>query len=495
MRQKPTVPATPSYKIRWAIFLLLALLALAVRLPQLGQRPMHTDEAINAYITGELLAGEKYHYDPQDRHGPVLYLIAKPLAELCGARDFAGLTESELRLTPVIIGSLMILILGAAVDLFGFIPCLVAAILFAFAPLPVYYSRYFIHETLFVAATLGLILSGGRALKTNRLWPAAWAGLCAALMLAGKETAPLHFFALAGAALVAWFMCRPPVGTLVKTVLTAFVVFLAAIILLFTWGGQNWAALGDLIHAIPRFAARAAGEGHEKPVWYYLGLLVGGSSGAALLGLAMLGFVPARRTNAGIFLATYALLIFTVYSVIPYKTPWLALNFWLPFALLAGMAVEWAWHALPRFSHRCGMALCLGVLAGLTCHDTRRLVFKIPADAANPYAYAHTSEGVLGLPDRLAALARAGYPAQPRIAVVMADAWPLPWYLRKYPHTGFWQPRQETGPADFFITTTDPPAQLHDRLKDLQPEFADYFELRPNVLIILWHPRPQPKQQ
>ena len=165
---------------------------------------MHTDEAVNAYITGELLAGEKYHYDPQDRHGPVLYLFAKPIAQLCGAHDFAGLTETELRLTPVIAGSAMILLFGAAVEMFGFITCLAAALLFAFAPLPVYYSRYFIHETLFVAATFAVIVAGWRALKTNSAWPAVLTGLCAALMLASKETAVIHFFALAGAALAGW---------------------------------------------------------------------------------------------------------------------------------------------------------------------------------------------------------------------------------------------------------------------------------------------------
>ena len=192
---------TPSSKIRWAIFLVLALLALALRLPQLGERPMHTDEAVNAFITGNSLAGETFKYDPQDRHGPVLYLVAKPIAQLGGAKNFSELTETELRLTPVIIGSAMILLFGAAVEMFGFIACLVAALLFACAPLPVYYSRYFIHETLFVAATLGLILSGGRALKNNSAGFAALAGLCAALMLAGKETAVIHFFALACAAI------------------------------------------------------------------------------------------------------------------------------------------------------------------------------------------------------------------------------------------------------------------------------------------------------
>ena len=152
-----------SFVIHHSAFVLIALLALAVRLPQLGVRPMHTDEAVNAYITGQLLAGKTFHYDPQDRHGPALFAVAEPVVKLFGAKNFSDLTETQLRLTPVMLGSAMILIIGAGVEMFSFIACLVAALLFAIAPLPVYYSRYFIHETLFVAATLGLILSGWNA--------------------------------------------------------------------------------------------------------------------------------------------------------------------------------------------------------------------------------------------------------------------------------------------------------------------------------------------
>ena len=103
---------TPSPKIRWAIFFAVALLALAVRLPQLGERPMHTDEAVNACITGDLLAGENFHYDPRDRHGPALFILAKPVAQLCGAKNLSELTETRLRLTPVLVGSAMILLKG-----------------------------------------------------------------------------------------------------------------------------------------------------------------------------------------------------------------------------------------------------------------------------------------------------------------------------------------------------------------------------------------------
>ena len=32
-----------------------------------------------------------------------------------------------------------------------------------------------------------------------------------------------------------------------------------------------------------------------------------------------------------------------IYSAIPYKQPWLALNLWLPIALLCGLGVEGIW--------------------------------------------------------------------------------------------------------------------------------------------------------
>jgi len=483
---------TPSPKIRRAIFFTVALFALAVRLPQLGERPMHTDESINAYITGELLAGGYFHYDPQDRHGPALYMLAEPVAQLGGAKNFSGLTETQLRLSTVFAGTATVLLFGAGVEIFGFNACLVAALLFAFAPLPVYYSRYFIHETLFVAATLGLILSGWRAWQKKSLPAAAIAGGCAALMLACKETAPLHFFALALAA----FGCRifnprknpaadfpPP-----KIILTAFVVFLLVVVLLFTWFGQNWQAPADLFRAIPRFAARAGGEGHEKPFWYYAKLLCDGWSGGIILGVAALGILGvfmAGRPPRRVFLAIYATVIFAIYSAIPYKTPWLALNLWLPLALFAGLGGELIWQNSKKVRRLFWFSVV--ALACLMAKDTWNRVFVNPIDEKNPYAYAHTTEDLLRLPARLEELARQNKLSNPRIAVVAADAWPLPWYLRKFSQAGFWQPGQETGAADFFITTTDVSGKLAERLKKFHPEF---FGVRPEVVIILWSPAP-----
>ncbi len=452
---------------------------------------MHTDESVNAYLTGELLAGGNFRYDPQDRHGPALFVIAAPVVKLLGAKRFSDLTETQLRLSTVLTGTAMILLLGAGVEMFGFIACLVAALLFAIAPLPVYYSRYFIHETLFVAATLGLMLAGWRAWQKKSLLSAALAGLCAALMLACKETAVIHFFALGVAIICGIFL--PPREKLAapKIVATAVGVFLFAGILLFTWFGKNWSVFADLLHAIPRFAARAGGEGHEKPFGYYFHLLdpmlvlfiVAGGGVYAGICDAVSG-----QRKTGLLLAIYALVIFLIYSAIPYKTPWLALNFWLPLALLGGSGVAAFWEQIKNPAGRWGIGIAGAFLLAVLALQTKVLAFDQPADEKNPYAYAHTGEDLLRLPLRVAELAKQNNLAQPRIAVVAADAWPLPWYLRKFSQVGFWQPNQATGAADFFITTTDVSDSLAERLKNFRPEF---FGARPNVLLILWVPLPE----
>ena len=61
-----------------ACILAVAVGALAIRLPRLTFRPMHPDEANQAYKTGELLDTGAYAYDPTAHHGPTLYYLTLP---------------------------------------------------------------------------------------------------------------------------------------------------------------------------------------------------------------------------------------------------------------------------------------------------------------------------------------------------------------------------------------------------------------------------------
>jgi predicted membrane-bound mannosyltransferase len=221
-------------------------------------------------------------------------------------------------------------------------------------------------------------------------------------------------------------------------------------------------------------------------------LLGGGWSGSALSGLAAVGlgfvifdFARQKTFCARTFISIYAVVIAVIYGAIPYKTPWLALNFWLPMALLAGVAVARILEKNGASPARWSWLLPAVLLAGAVGRDVQKRVFQFPAAEDNPYAYAHTGEDLLRLPARLEELVKEKKLGRPLIAVVTADPWPLPWYLRKFPRTGFWQPGQDPGAADFFITSPEAAETLGDKLKNCRPEF---FGARPEVLMILWVP-------
>ena len=88
-----------------------AVVALALRCPQLDFRPMHNDEAVNAIKFGALWENGTWKYDPNEHHGPTLPYATLALARLTGAPDFIHFTENRLRLVTVFFGVGLILLL------------------------------------------------------------------------------------------------------------------------------------------------------------------------------------------------------------------------------------------------------------------------------------------------------------------------------------------------------------------------------------------------
>ena len=154
------------------------------------------------------------------------------------------------------------------------------------------------------------------------------------------------------------------------------------IVILFTWFGRNWKRSVALLRAVPECFARAAGQGHQKPFWYYGQLLAGGWSGGLLVALACLGlFIASRKRDASAYrlLAYYALIVAAIYSLIPYKTPWLALNLWLPLRSTCGdgSRVALAQGRKARFGGALPFLPSASphVAGVLIAHDTRQRVF------------------------------------------------------------------------------------------------------------------------
>src|SRR5712671_2360972 len=129
---------------RWvALGVLLATgVALGLRCPRLGARPMHNDEAVNAIKFGQLWTQGIYKYDPHEFHGPALEYSTLFLGRVTAAPDFNHFSESRLRLLTVLCGVGLILLLPLVSDGLGRSGAIWAALFTAVSPAMVFYSRY-----------------------------------------------------------------------------------------------------------------------------------------------------------------------------------------------------------------------------------------------------------------------------------------------------------------------------------------------------------------
>src|SRR5262245_43741783 len=152
---------------------------------------MHADEAIHADKLGSLLEGRGYAYDPAEYHGPTLYYLTLVPAWITGERRYVELDEAVLRSVPAWAGTLLVLAHVLARPLLGPLGAWLAALFAAISPAMVYYSRYYIHEMLLVAASFGALLCLCAYLRRPGARVALAAGGFAGLMLATKETAAI----------------------------------------------------------------------------------------------------------------------------------------------------------------------------------------------------------------------------------------------------------------------------------------------------------------
>ena len=82
--------------------------AAVLRLVDLGNRPMHCDEAVHADKFRLLLEHNEYKYDPYEFHGPTLNYLTWPIAWWSGASRLAKVDETHLRLVPAVFGILLV---------------------------------------------------------------------------------------------------------------------------------------------------------------------------------------------------------------------------------------------------------------------------------------------------------------------------------------------------------------------------------------------------
>jgi predicted membrane-bound mannosyltransferase/uncharacterized membrane protein YhaH (DUF805 family) len=175
----------------WLIAMAAILFVAAVlRLYDLNLVPLHHDEGVNGNFLVRLVREGYYHYDPANYHGPTLYYFSAIVAWIL--RPFAGPTANlstiGIRLVPALFGLATVGLIFTLRRNLGTVATLSAAFLLAVSPGAVYLSRYFIHETLFVFFTLGIVVAVLKYYEDSHPVHLILAALSAGLLFATKET-------------------------------------------------------------------------------------------------------------------------------------------------------------------------------------------------------------------------------------------------------------------------------------------------------------------
>lgn len=392
---------------RWSVLALLAILAgaLALRAPQLANRPLHNDEAVNAVKVSALWQNGHYVYDPDEYHGPTLHYATLPFLWLSGAHTPGNLHDATLRVAPVVFGIGLLLLLPLMADGLGRPALFWAAIFTAVSPAMVFYSRYFIHEMLlvfFTALTLGA--SWRYAQSRSAPW-ALLAGAGLGLMAATKETFVLSLAAMGLAGIVTVWGTLPKSGRNQfllslwngKHATLAFGAAFVVWMVLFSSFFTNAAGLFDSVRTYLPWIDRAGGHSpHIHPWNFYLERLAWFHpakspvwSEALILGLAVIGAVVSlvgqKKSPLLRFLALYTIILTAIYTVISYKTPWCLLGFFHGMIILAGVGASALVDAIRSRPLKIAAVAVLGGLTLQLSWQAWRANFVYPADPRNPY--------------------------------------------------------------------------------------------------------------
>lgn len=453
-------------------------------------RTFHPDEANQAFTTGRLLETGVYKYDPKDHHGPTLYYAAATIQKAAGNNTTATLDGSLLRCTPLLFAVLALgfCFLGLR-KIFMRTSCrskilmpAVFTLLLATSPIFIFFATDFIQEMLLATFTAMLFWTiAGYALHqkgVGKIKRGTWAlltGIAAGLAFATKETCILTFFAVACSAIAVCLVrriARPehPFAHDAKSKSSCAVLAIAGFALTATlfyssfamnWHGVYNAFVTAPLSYVHRATGDAVSEGaayHVHPWWQYLKWLFESNTLlAAYVTVGMLhgifalirgknGIGESKKPLAAAFavIACHSLILTLAYSLIPYKTPWCALQLHLPL-LLSGFLGFAVYASRKKASQIVPVLFTLSLLCG-NCTLSMKM-WNNPDSKGIPYNYASASPQVKDMAELIANTVSARQDSEKSfvaVALPPEDTWPLPFYLRKmHSNVGYWTQFEE----------------------------------------------------
>jgi uncharacterized protein (TIGR03663 family) len=424
-------------------FWVLIFISFLLRSYALEMKPAHFDEGINGNFVYQMWHDGFYRYDPTNFHGP-LYFYVLQLAELTfgyglfGYRFATGLF------------SLATVVLMAKHSRFFGRSAIWAAGIYGLSTASIFYSRYAIHESLFVLGEVmfcyGFFLWQQEKSRASLIWM----NLGFFIDVTTKETFVIFFATWAIAVLCIRFLERirpsnqklmalhPLRGKNLADASSFFCLGLLAVAVLFSGFFLNSRGIADFFNAFLHWTQTGVGKktGHEKPFFYWCTLMLRYEwpMVAAFAAMPFVAFVrdPRRR-----LLSVLAFGLWLASSIIPYKTPWLILNILWPLAFVGAFAIDEAllWCRAQSQQDLLRALLLVGgfIVFGHSLTTMYRINFHDFAKIDEPYVYVQSTIDLKNMMDPVhARIADHPEDITMRFVPLLRDPWPLPYIMVPY---------------------------------------------------------------
>lgn len=459
------------------------------------------NEAFQPYFYVKHLIGNgAYRYDPV-YHGPFLYYVGDLVFNLAGVHSI-----TLLRLPVVISSILAMFFIFLFREYLGKFGLFLSLLLVAVSPGLVYFSNLGNYENYIASFTVlgvGLLLLG---IKKRSPWILCMSGFVLLGLMTIKETALVSWFCIVVATIctyvVVYIKNRPSqllrnvedyiIGVLEGSYNKAILKYLFPAILCFTLSGiffvvlyssfgTNSTGVHDGLTSWMYWKNTGSQGGHVKEFGYYTKLIL--EYDFVLVFFFAIGTVFTIFTDKDkykLFISFWALFIWLVYSFIPYKTPWLILNFLLPFAISAGIGWETIFNLLNRKVYKYVTIVIIAVFAINSMVLTIKTKWIDYDKESNTLTYVHTYrdfEEEIKAIYSLCLASPKGYNTE--ISIAAPEYWPLPAYLFNYKAVGYFggvKGRDLNINAPIIINDTRDNPELRELL--LESDVNDYFKLR-----------------
>jgi uncharacterized protein (TIGR03663 family) len=462
-------------------------------------------DAINYFVQPyfylkHVINNSSYKYDPV-YHGPFLYYLGDLVFTLAGDHSLF-----LLRLPIVITSILAMFFVFLFKDYLGRFGLVLSITLIVFSPGLIYFSNLANYENYFAVFSMlgvGLLLLG---IRKRNPWIMCLSGIVLLTLITIKETALVTWFCIVIATILTYivlFIKRRPSENLKKIediiaqtlngehndailkylipAVLCFIVGGIVFVLLYSSFGGNMQGIHDGLTSWMYWKNTGAQSGHIKTFSYFTELpLAYDFMITFFFFTGTLITLFSTRDRYKIFLSFWAILVWLVYSVIPYKTPWLEINFLIPFAISAGIGWNIIYQNLNNKVYKY-IAVFIILLLTINATDTAiRLKWFDYDKPTNRLAYVHPYRDFEEEVKAIRSLLLAS-PDQYRteISIAVPEYWPLPAYLLGYPAMGYFggvRGRDLNLNAPIIINDTRDNPELRELL--LESDINDYVKLR-----------------